>query len=114
MQRIQESLTLMQALTLAGGVSNSANISQVLLLRNDANNELKVHQIDTDKILNNEIPDVYLSRNDVVYVPRSPIADKNIWMDQYINNMIPDFLRFNINYQLGTSESNVDQKTTIK
>ena len=110
--RIDESLTLMQALTMSGGFKDGANNHQVLLLRNE-DNQLKVHQIDTDKILTNQIPDVFLSRNDVVYVPRSGIADKGLWMDQYINNMIPDFLRFNINYQLGTVESSVDQTNTI-
>lgn len=109
---ITNSLTLMQALTLSGGFKDSANMRQVLLLRNDSD-ELKVHQIDTDKILTNKIPDVFLTQNDVIYVPRSNIANQGLWVEQYLNNMIPDFLRFNINYQLGTIESKVDQDSTI-
>ena len=97
------------AITLSGGLNDTANLNQVLLLRNEGNN-LNVHQIDADKILASEIPDVYLSQNDVVFIPRTKIADVGIFVDQYVNSIVPDFIRvsFNINNQIGTVKTKQD------
>lgn len=99
----------MQAITLSGGLNDTANLNQVLLLRNEGNN-LNVRQIDADKILASEIPDVYLSQNDVVFIPRTKIADVGIFVDQHVNFIVPDFIRvsFNINNQIGTVKTKQD------
>ena len=107
---IEGSLTLMQGITLVRGFVNTANTKQVLLLR-QGDNGLEVHQIDTDRILTNTIPDVFLAQNDVVFVPRTHIADLNLFVEQYLSRMVPEFLRINFgfNYQL---IDNLDTETT--
>ena len=109
---IEGSLTLMQVISLAGGFRETANFNQVLLLRS-RDNILETHQIDTDKILTNEIQDVFLAQNDVIFVPRTKIADMGLFVDQYLSNMVPDFIRvnFGFNTQLGTTS--VEQDTLL-
>ena len=32
---------------------------------------------------------IYLQRHDLIFVPNKPIDNINIWVDQYINRMVP-------------------------
>lgn len=106
---IEGPLTLMQVITLSGGFKDTANFNQVLLLRNRGD-DLETHQIDTDKILTNEIPDIFMSQSDVVFVPRTNIANLGLFVDQYLSKMVPDFIRvnFGFNYQFGTIKTEQD------
>jgi polysaccharide biosynthesis/export protein len=47
--------------------------------------------IDLEKALDGSDPgqDILLSPADIVYVPRSAIANVNLWIDQYIRKNIP-------------------------
>lgn len=108
---IHGSLTLMQAVTLSGGFKETANLEQVLLLRRNGES-FTANQVDVEKVLSNEIPDVYLSKNDVVFVPRSRVANANLFVEQYITGMIPQVIRFTFGYQkLDTDDSTT---TTIQ
>jgi len=111
-QIIEGSLTLMQVITLSGGFRDTANFNQVLLLRS-RDDVLETHQIDTDKILTNEIPDVYLVQNDVIFVPRTKIADMGLFVDQYLSNMVPDFIRINFGFGYQLNTLTTEQATSI-
>lgn len=91
---LEGSLTLLQAITRAGGTLMSANTNNVLLLRNDDAGNLSVRKVDLEAILRGEAPDVPLRRRDVVYVPKSEIAQVGQFVDQYINAMVPRFIQF--------------------
>lgn len=91
-------LTLVQALTAAGGFLPTANKQQVLILRHTDDNQLIVYQVNTDLILLNKAKDVYLRRNDVVHVPLSQVGEVGRFVDLYINRIIPEALRFNAGY----------------
>lgn len=89
---VTNSMTAMRVLALAGGVTDRAWLSQVLIVHphEDGSLTVDVHDlqatfdgIDTLGWL------TYVSAEDVVYVPKSPIADANIFIEQYIRNMIP-------------------------
>lgn len=86
-------LTLLQAMARAGGVLPSANTSNVLLIRNKDDGELTVSKVDIEKILRNEAPDVFLQRRDVIFVPKSEIAQVGQYVDQYINAIVPRFVQ---------------------
>ena len=90
MQKLDGPLTVLQSITLAGGVLPTANMNQVLLLRRQKNGNFNVYRMDLNKVLKNESADVFLQRQDVVYVPKTAIADIGIFVDQYINKIIPD------------------------
>jgi protein involved in polysaccharide export with SLBB domain len=89
LQPMDGDITLLQAIARAGGFLPTANTGYVLLIRSQVGGKLAVSRIDVEKILRNESPDVYLHRRDVVYVPKSDIAQLNQFVDQYINNIVP-------------------------
>lgn len=91
MQVLNGPLTLLEAASMSGGFLDTANLSQVLLLRpaGDGSGGHRVHSVDVKAILGNEAQDVFLRSHDVVYVPRSFIANVNLFVDQWINRMIP-------------------------
>ncbi len=56
--------------------------------------------IDLDKILGeaNIGLDILLKQYDVVYVPKSAIAKADLFVDQYINQLIPRIFRVNLSF----------------
>lgn len=89
MQPMEGPLTVTQAIIMVGGFLPSANRNQVLLLRRGEDGHFSVFKMDIEKVLSNEISDVYLQRQDVVYVPKSAIGNVNEFVQMYINNIIP-------------------------
>jgi protein involved in polysaccharide export with SLBB domain len=84
-------MTVLQAISQAGGVKDTARTSEVVIIRRGENNEPFVSQVNLRKVINGTdmSQDITLKPFDIVYVPRSPIADINIWVDQYIRKNIP-------------------------
>lgn len=91
-------LTVTQAITAAGGFRPSANTHQVLVLRRQQDGRFVAYQLDIEKVLVNTASDVYLQRYDIVHVPMSKVAHVGKFVDQYINQIVPEALRFNGNY----------------
>ncbi len=92
-------LTLAQALFNAGGPKPSARMSQVLLLRYQGSNRSSVQVVRVNAILNGAQPDIALDPYDVVFVPRSKISKVGLFVEQYINDLIPRslFFPYNVN-----------------
>jgi len=107
-QPIRGSITVMQAITAAGGFLPTANKKQVLILRKQPDGQFLTYQFDTDRILVNQAPSVYLRRTDIIYVPKTAIANVGQFVDQYINKIIPEAIRFNYSY---TRLKNTDDTT---
>jgi protein involved in polysaccharide export with SLBB domain len=116
MQPMEGPLTLLQAVSLSGGFLPSASTSQVLLLRHDAEGQFQIYQIDAGAILANASPDVYLRRHDIVYVPRSLIANINKYVDQYINQVIPHAVltTFGLQWQRTSGSISTGSNTVIQ
>lgn len=102
-------LTLLQAMVRAGGTLPSANTGNVLLIRNKDDGTLMVSKVDLEKILRNESPDVFLQRRDVIYVPKSEIAQAGQFVEQYINAIVPRFVQV----QLGWFNSRVTNANPV-
>ena len=87
--------TLSQILSRAGGFLDTAQTDSIIVL--SRNNERKPvgRLVDLDKIIGegNIGNDLLLRQYDVVYVPRSTISSLNLFVDQYINKIVPDFFR---------------------
>lgn len=84
-------LTLFQALQWAGGLLNTAHRKQVILIRRGSDGQPVGYCVDVRPIASGEHPemDVSLRPYDVVFVPRSKIADVNLFVEQYIRNVLP-------------------------
>jgi polysaccharide biosynthesis/export protein len=92
----QQSQTVLQSIAAAGGVTENATLEEVVVLRRVSNwPEPLVFKLNLKKALDGTDPrqNVLLLPNDLVYVPRSDIADVNLALRQYIFN----------NLQLSTS-----------
>jgi polysaccharide export outer membrane protein len=99
-------LTLAQALFHAGGPKPTARMSQVLLLRYQGSNHSSVQVVEMKGILTGAQADIALEPYDVVFVPRSKIAQVGLFVEQYVNNLVPRTLLFpyNINNVLSVHQ----------
>ena len=78
------------ALAMAGGALDTAKKSQIVVVKRQPDGRVAWHvvnlDIDSGKPLGPEIP---LSPQDMLLVPKSGIADLNLFVDQYIRRLIP-------------------------
>ena len=100
---IKGQLTLLQGITQAGGFVNTANKEQVLILRQVDAKHYRTLQADATLALRNDAPEIYLRRHDVVFVPKTAIANADQFVEQYINQIVPRSLNavFGFQYFLG-------------
>jgi protein involved in polysaccharide export with SLBB domain len=84
-------VTLLQALSQAGGVKDSARTTEVIVIRRGADNQPLVITVNLDKTISgiDMSQDIILRPFDIIYVPKSAIANVNKWVDQYIRRNIP-------------------------
>ena len=91
---MQRNLTVSQLLSRAGGVLDTAEKSTILIISRDEKRRPVGRLLNLEKILyDGDISqDILLSQYSIVYVPKSKIARRNLWVDQYIQRMIPSNL----------------------
>ncbi len=87
----------LQAIIMAGGATDEGRTKHVVLMRRMPGGEVKSAVFDVKAGIYD--PDLAawtpLRRFDVVYVTRKPIADQNLFVQQYIRNALPiDFSLF--------------------
>jgi exopolysaccharide biosynthesis WecB/TagA/CpsF family protein len=83
--------TVSQAVLMAQGMKDTAYQSQVLVMRPEPDGHAAVRVVDLGRVLRGEDPkqDVTLQPMDIVYVPQSPIARVDLFVDQYIRRILP-------------------------
>jgi protein involved in polysaccharide export with SLBB domain len=88
---------VLDAVLLARGFEEYARTSQVVLIRRAANNRPMMRTLDLQGYISGTAlgEDVPLFAGDIVYVPRSRISEANVWLDQYVNRMMPFNRTFN-------------------
>ena len=84
-------LTLVQAIMQAGGFLTTARRSQVLVIRKGSDGQPLGSQVNVGDILSEARfeTDIALAPSDIVFVPRSAVANINLFIEQYITNMLP-------------------------
>jgi protein involved in polysaccharide export with SLBB domain len=84
-------MTVLQALSHAGGMKETARTQEVVIIRRGEFNKPLAFQVNVQKVINGTDTgqDVALQPFDIVYVHRSGIANVNVWVDQYIRKNIP-------------------------
>ncbi len=82
---------LLEAVTLAGGFDREARLDKVILVRRSRNNRPMLRTVDLQAFLENGHGggDVPLMAGDMVFVPRSEIANADLWVEQYITKLLP-------------------------
>ena len=91
--------TVLQSIAQAGGMKDSARSEEVIVLRRVEGNVQTIKVNLKDVVHGSESSqDIFLSPNDIVYVPKSAIANINLWVDTYIRKNVP--LPVGIGYDL--------------
>lgn len=81
----------LQAVIMAGGFTNQAKERQVILVRREPDGTVNSHSLDVRAGWDN--PQIArlgpLQRFDVIYIPKTRIAQHNLFMQQYIRDALP-------------------------
>lgn len=88
---IQGPTRLVEAISLARGFRESARLSNVIVIRKDTAGKAMSTNIDYRKIIDGSdlSQNITLLPYDIVYVPKSVIANVNKFVSEYINSAIP-------------------------
>jgi len=88
--------TVLEAVFEAGGFLSSASPKDVLVVRRHEDGTYELMDSDLSRVLKGESSrgNFTLQPFDVVYVPTSPIADVNKWVDLYLRKNLP----FNVGF----------------
>jgi polysaccharide export outer membrane protein len=83
--------TVMQAISQAGGMKDTAKTKEVIILRRAAGNNGLAFQVNVQKVIDGTdmSQDIALKPFDIVFVPRTSIANIDIWVDQYVRKVLP-------------------------
>lgn len=81
----------LQAVIQAGGFLNSAQRSEVVILRRSAGGRAAMRVVDLAAMTRDpkRADTLPLARFDIIYVPKSNIAEVNLWVQQYVRDTLP-------------------------
>jgi len=80
----------LQAVMAAGGFLHSAKSHQVVIIRRGRQGQAMRRVIDVQDMLNGQSSQmVALRRFDIVFVPRTSVAEAGVFVEQWVNNLIP-------------------------
>jgi protein involved in polysaccharide export with SLBB domain len=93
----RKGLTPLQAIMAAGGFLPTARLDSVILVRHTGGPEpFLARKLDLKSaMLKGKAEPIPLMPQDVVFVPRTPIANANVWVRQHVTDLFP-FLRIPI------------------
>jgi polysaccharide export outer membrane protein len=89
-------MSVLQAISQAGGMKDTARTSEVVIIRQGEDHNPLVGKVNLDKAIDGTDTgqDIVLRPFDIVFVPKSPIANVNVWVDQYVRKNLPIYLSF--------------------
>lgn len=92
-------MTALQSI-LGAGLLRSGKLENVIIFRrDDVNRDTVAYMVDLERKLDGESQrDFVLQPYDLVYVPKTTIAKIGDFVDQYINDVMPDFARIGYNF----------------
>lgn len=88
---IQRNMTILQALAQAGGQKETANLKSILLMRRNQGQGVQAQRIDLSGPSAKAIKqnDIFVEAFDIIYVPKTFIANVNTFLDQAFSGVIP-------------------------
>lgn len=90
----------LQAVLMAGGFSNAARRGQVVVVRRSPGGRPMMRTVDLKRAVSDptSADAVPLRRFDIVYVPRTTVAEVGLFMQQYVRDALP--VQFGFSYAL--------------
>ncbi|HWA60416.1 MAG TPA: polysaccharide biosynthesis/export family protein [Caulobacteraceae bacterium] len=94
-------LDALRAIFMAGGFRNSAKRNEVVIIRRGPNGRAMMRTVDMARALRDPAHAdlVPLRRFDIVYVPKSGVAEAGVFVQQYFRDLTP--VNFGFSYALG-------------
>ena len=87
---------IMEHVLLAGGLLEQARMDQVALIRRNPDGRPMLRQINLQSFAGTgQGDDVALAPGDIIFVPRSRIAEINLWIEQFVNRTLQINRSFN-------------------
>lgn len=95
-------MTVLQSIFRAGGFRDTAHPSSVIVIRKNAENRPFGIKVDLNGVMKGKkgVRDIELLPYDIVYVPKKTIAKVDLFVDQYIRQLIPVRPGFGFTYDL--------------
>jgi protein involved in polysaccharide export with SLBB domain len=89
--KLKPKMNVLQAIFEAGGPKDEGDVERVVLVRSVGENQLGYRQLNLMKMLNREdaSDDAVLAQDDLIFIPKTGVARTNLWVEQYIRNMLP-------------------------
>lgn len=88
--RIPGRIGALEAVIQAGSFSPEARIREVLLIRRGPDSRPMLRTLDLGGFIEGAaVEDVPLHGGDILFVPRSTIAEVNLWINQFIERVVP-------------------------
>ncbi|MES2862033.1 MAG: polysaccharide biosynthesis/export family protein [Pseudomonadota bacterium] len=83
--------SVLEAVMLAGGFSPESRMDQVVVIRQRPGQPAMLRTLDLRRFAATGDPaaTITLASEDMIFVPRSRIAEVNLWVDQYVNRLLP-------------------------
>jgi protein involved in polysaccharide export with SLBB domain len=84
-------LSPLQAIIAVGGFQTSAQTDSIILVRAAGPDEKFIaRKLNLAEVIADGVREpIYLAPHDLVYVPRTPIAEANLWVKQHITDLLP-------------------------
>ena len=89
--RVPGRMAPLEAVFLAGGFNENARRSEVVLIRRGPDNTPMLRTLDLAAALDGRLtgPDVPIYPGDILFVPRTTIAEINLWIELFIERVLP-------------------------
>jgi len=102
-------MTALQAIFEAGGPKDTAQMKNIIIIRYKGDQQYDLLTMDLSN-LQDRTTDFLLQPYDIVYVPKTTIARADAFVNQYIDQILPDNLAlpFTFLYQIRRPRTNVD------
>jgi len=95
-------LRVFDAIINAGGTLESAELNEIVLIRSNGTQYPDIYSVNLRNIISGKEPNFMLSPYDIVYVPKTFIANVAAFVNQYIHSIIP--VQFNSIYNVNPSD----------
>ena len=88
---LTDGLTLFQAIQASGGFQTTARRKEIVLIRQQNDGQPLARSVDLLPVLSGADPtaDVRLAASDIIFVPRTKITNLNLFITQYIDDVLP-------------------------
>jgi protein involved in polysaccharide export with SLBB domain len=100
---------ILEGILMANGFRDTARTSEVVLIRRRSDNKPMLRTVDLTNFVAGTEDDIPLTGADIIFVPKSTIAEVDLFVEQFITRVVP-FER-NFNYTLGSQATTTTTTT---